>query len=487
MDSRKMTYADVLKNQSGYLNPGMDPRPLIPKAPRVRVSEEAVQKLRATIHGKSELAATSEPSNRPESSNQPECVEKKRRGPNRASAEQSPNQPLILASASAGLLPKVVLDGRCFMQSSVNSAYVSLLNPNEISRSVREGVMENPIEVADDSDNETVKLGENECHDQRSNASADVHLNASDFDANEFMCAMNDESSEVIKKVEAKPLPELDRMLRLNPTKALTKAKRRMESSFIDDYASRIKLFKREYRDEYEGEYTFVVKLGVTDNTVEPKETMTYCRITRLEDESKKGDEDYEPESEFEETYSDIDEKKEKAGVSSDVDEARKKANREALCFNPQKQYTRYNTKPVPGKPRMVHQIDEKPTETARYAWIGRYEVVPSDSTFNMFLNGFKQPFFSRGGPRIEEFGGVRYRYLRVGTNTVTSPLLQYNQFVIGNDFSIYRLGMNGSPNINLGVNPKARERRLPPPISQKYTIASLFWANELLKSQKAW
>ena len=153
--------------------------------------------------------------------------------------------------------------------------------------------------------------------------------------------------------------------------------------------------------------------------------------------------------------------------------------------FNPEKQYTRYNKKPHPGKPRTIHQINEKPSETARYAWIGRYEVVPSDSPFNQFLNGFKSG--SGKEIRIEEFGGVRYRFLRVGTNTVTSPLLQYNQFVIGNDFSIYRLGVNGSPNINLGVSAKARERRLPPPINQKYTIASLFWANELLNTQKAW
>ena len=39
-----------------------------------------------------------------------------------------------------------------------------------------------------------------------------------------------------------------------------------MENSFVDDYAGRMKLFKREYRDEYEGEYTFVLKLGVIDN-----------------------------------------------------------------------------------------------------------------------------------------------------------------------------------------------------------------------------
>ena len=49
MDPRKITYADVLKNQSGYLNPGMDPTPLIPKAPRVRLSAEAKAKLREVI------------------------------------------------------------------------------------------------------------------------------------------------------------------------------------------------------------------------------------------------------------------------------------------------------------------------------------------------------------------------------------------------------------------------------------------------------
>ena len=46
---------------------------------------------------------------------------------------------------------------------------------------------------------------------------------------------------------------------------------------------------------------------------------------------------------------------------------------------------------------------------------------------------------------------------------------------------------MNGSPNVDIGVKPRARERRLPPPINKKFTIASLFWANELLKTQKSW
>ena len=62
-----------------------------------------------------------------------------------------------------------------------------------------------------------------------------------------------------------------------------------------------------------------------------------------------------------------------------------------------------------------------------------------------------------------------------------------YRQFVIGSNFTIYRLGVNGSPNVDIGVSVRAREQRLPPPINKKFTIASLFWANELLKSQNPW
>ena len=62
-----------------------------------------------------------------------------------------------------------------------------------------------------------------------------------------------------------------------------------------------------------------------------------------------------------------------------------------------------------------------------------------------------------------------------------------YKQFVIGKNFTIFRLGVNGSPNVDVGVCAKARDKCLPLPINKKFTIASLFWANELLNSQKAW
>ena len=58
MNSKKVTYADVLKNPSAFLNPGLEPRPLIPKATRVRLSEDAKKKLREAIHDESSSAST---------------------------------------------------------------------------------------------------------------------------------------------------------------------------------------------------------------------------------------------------------------------------------------------------------------------------------------------------------------------------------------------------------------------------------------------
>ena len=157
--------------------------------------------------------------------------------------------------------------------------------------------------------------------------------------------------------------------------------------------------------------------------------------------------------------------------------------NRESHLFDPEKQRTKYNTKPLPTKIPVI-EINEKASETAEYHWLAKYECVPSNVPFYRFLNKFKNGPFA---PKIAEFEGVRYRFLRVGTNGRLNTVRQYNQFVIGNNFSIFRLGMNGSPNVDLGVTAKAREKRLPLPINKKFTIASLFWANELLKSQNAW
>ena len=85
MSSKKLSYAEVLKNQAGFLNPGMHPTPLIPKAPKVRLSKEALTKLRAFIHD--EPKSTSDDKNP-----KPETAEPK------PAAKCS--KPLMLATAS---------------------------------------------------------------------------------------------------------------------------------------------------------------------------------------------------------------------------------------------------------------------------------------------------------------------------------------------------------------------------------------------------
>ena len=207
------------------------------------------------------------------------------------------------------------------------------------------------------------------------------------------------------------------------------------------------------------------------DNLIEVKVTVTMCKLTQLEVYDSK--DDYKLESDFE------------SSASSDIDEKRRQLNREAVyvSFDPEKQNTRYNTKALPSEIPVI-EINEKPTETADYHWLTRYESIPSNSPFNKFLNKFKKGEFA---PKVAEFQGVRYRFFRVGTNARINTVRQYNQFIIGNNFTVFCLGVNGSPNVDIGVNARARERCLPPPINKKFSISSLFWANGLLKSQKAW
>ena len=303
MNPSKLTYADVVKNASTFLNRGMDPAPLIPKEPRIRLGEEAVQKLRSFIHGEPKLEAVTSAT-----SNQVEALEKKRDRPAKVSEKQSSNQSLVLAGASAGILPGFEMGDRRFMKSSVNSAYVSLLKPNEMENTVREGVKGNPIDVVDDSEDEFAKSEEPKSFDHYSVDGRDISVDTSEFNANEFLNEVIDQTNNVrTEEVRKEPL-ELNRMLRLEPTTQLKKSKRRMEEAFMNDYAVKMKSFKRDYRDEYEGEYTFIVKLGVVDNVVEVKETVTFCKLVQLEDKTHESDEDYKPESELEPT-SDIDEK----------------------------------------------------------------------------------------------------------------------------------------------------------------------------------
>ena len=265
MNSGKRTYADVLKNPTSALNPGMDPQPLLRRDQRVNLSESAKANLRAAIKGKAMVK-----------SDTPTSPVLKFHTPVKSLMEQSSR--LVLASASAGILPSFVMDDRCFMQASVNSAAVSLLKPNEIGAIVREGMKENPIDVCDESDDEKEKTaadeknvsttpcgrphGDEVCKFCIDSGLADVYsidgmdqvVDPSEFDASVFV-------NEVSKPEIRQEPPELNMSFRLETTRELKKAKRRMESEYMNDYAIKMKSFKRDYREDYEGSIRSLLRL----------------------------------------------------------------------------------------------------------------------------------------------------------------------------------------------------------------------------------
>ena len=460
MNPMKPTHADVLKNASFYLNSSLPVR-LVPIAPKTRLSDEGLTKLRSFINEKPNPTAMKS-----------EKRTKSAKGNREVREESEPKttQPLILATASDWVVRGNVVSSAIYDK---DVREVRMLKSEEIGSVVMEGRMENPIEVCDDSDEEKLK-----CDDSLVNVdnySVDVMTqidSAPDFDA-DVVFASGSEIFESIKKERVinekskQKTPEWDTPLRLITTDEVRRAKRKMEYAFMNDYSSKMKPFKRVDRPEFEGEYTFTVRVAVDDNnTVEVRDAMTVCKLRKVEDESQKSEEEeYTPE------------------LESDVYDKRRRKNKEALLFDPEKQITKYNTKSVPAVIPVI-EISEKASETCEYHWLSKYKSIQSNTQFNRFLNKFKNGAFA---PKIASFEGVRYRALRVGTSANLNTVRQYNQFVIGNNFTIFRLGMNGSPNVDIDVSANAREKRIPLPINKKFTIASLFWANGLLKTQKAW
>ena len=73
------------------------------------------------------------------------------------------------------------------MQSSVNSASVSLLKPSELENVVREGAKGNPIDVKDDSDNEFIEGEGVKAVEHYSVDGVDVAVDTSEFDVKEFL------------------------------------------------------------------------------------------------------------------------------------------------------------------------------------------------------------------------------------------------------------------------------------------------------------
>ena len=286
--------------------------------------------------------------------------------------------------------------------------------------------------------------------DNKSVEGMDEFAAGSDFDADVVFASYVDifgltKNDKIVEDSRDEKQPDLNISLRLDTTDQLRKAKKRMEYCFMDDYSMKMKQFKRVDRPEYEGKYTFIIQVGVDEsNTVEIKDTVTMCKLSKVDDEFQKSEEDYKPESDEE--------------SASDIDTKRRHLYREALVFDPEKQNTVCNMKPLPTKIPVI-EINEKASETCEYHWLAKYESIPSNTPFNRFLNKFKNGSFA---PKIAAFQGVRYRFLRVGTSSKLSTVKQYNQFVIGNNFTIFRLGMNGSPNVDIGMNANTREKGFP-------------------------
>ena len=104
--------------------------------------------------------------------------------------------------------------------------------------------------------------------------------------------------------------------------------------------------------------------------------------------ETSTSEEEYKPESD--------------AGSISEVDDKRRRLNRESMLFDPERQNTRYNRVSLPSKIPVI-EINEKASETREYHWLSKYEIIPSNSPFNRFLNNFKNGEFA---PKVAEFQG---------------------------------------------------------------------------------
>ena len=129
MNPKNITYADVLKKPSAFLNPGMAATALIPKAPRVRLSEEAKKKLRASIHGEPKSEGT-EPKVGVTTESVIKTEKRRKSGKPKQFVYKKPeatphtncSQPLILATASDWVVPGSVMRESIYGRQSASSS-----------------------------------------------------------------------------------------------------------------------------------------------------------------------------------------------------------------------------------------------------------------------------------------------------------------------------------------------------------------------------
>ena len=229
MNPIKVTYTDVVKNASAFLNPGIDPTPLTPKAPRVRLSKQAVQKLRSVIHDK---PVCNSAESKEASINQPVIKTEKHHesGKPKNFVCDKTTQPLILATASDWVMSGSAMSASIYDVKKEKNPLpsVRLLNTNEIGSVEREGKRENPIDVCDDSDEAELNYDEHLVESRKYSVDGMAELDtASDFDADVVFANSIGifDPSHNDSVIDKKP-SDLNVSLRLNSTDQLRKAKR---------------------------------------------------------------------------------------------------------------------------------------------------------------------------------------------------------------------------------------------------------------------
>ena len=145
MNPTKRTYAEILKTPFPALNPRLVAEPLLPKPVRAGLSKEAKANLRAIIKNDANIP-------------HPQLKQESVIYDNKSS---KPRQ-LTLATASDWVMCGSELSRsiQAVKKEEKTTASVRLMYPDEIGSVIREGRLENPIEVCDDSDVEQLKCDE---------------------------------------------------------------------------------------------------------------------------------------------------------------------------------------------------------------------------------------------------------------------------------------------------------------------------------------
>ena len=190
--------------------------PLIPKPVRARLTKEAKANLRSIIKNDANVPT-------PQLKQEPVIYVNK----------QSKPQQLTLATASDWVMSgsELTRSIHAIKKEEKTSASVRLMHPDEIGSVIREGRLENPIEVCDDSDVEPLKCDESLVKAEKYSVDGYEELeNMSDFDPDIVTSNAEEVFGTIPRSINASDprlqhLPELGTELRLHSSYDLRRAK----------------------------------------------------------------------------------------------------------------------------------------------------------------------------------------------------------------------------------------------------------------------